>query len=78
MFTIITRNMKVVRDRTDVMNVAPSMEQIHFRFSDGVEMSVPYKITPQISAALNLIMTAPQDRNITVDLTNPTYPVSFS
>jgi len=78
MLTIKTRGMTVTRENTDVMSVAPSMDVVHFRFVDNVELAIPCKITPQLSAALNLIQTAPPERNITIDFCNGIHPVSFS
>jgi hypothetical protein len=69
--------MTITRERLDIMNVSPAMEQIYFRFADGVEVTIPYKITPAISAGLNILQTAPDTQNITVDLTDPMKLISF-
>ena len=78
MLTIKTHLMTVTRQNTDVMSVAPSMDVIHFRFVDNVELGIPFKITPQITVMLGMIQTAPVTANITVDFTNPNQLISFA
>jgi hypothetical protein len=77
MLTIKSQNMEIKRENNDVMSATPSMGAVHFRFSDGTELSIPVgDITPQLSAAVGMIQTA-NAPNITVDFTNKNNLIAF-
>jgi len=75
MFKLITMNMKMESEKRPA-SVTPAMDQIYIKMADGTEIIIPCKLTPQLTASLNLIHTA-QAPNLTLDLTNPKAPVSF-
>ena len=75
MFKLITANMKMESAKRPA-SVTPAMDQIYVKMADGTEIIIPCKLTPQLTASINLIHQA-QAPNLTLDLTNPKQPVSF-
>ena len=76
MLTIKTKNMEVIRQNNDLMNLTPTSESVYIKFVDGIELIIPIRLDNRVRAALELV-TKSAVENITVDLTNPTSPVSL-
>ena len=68
MITIKTNNMTISREDNKVVAISPSRDQIYFKFADNIEVIIPMRVTPVVSATMGMIATA-RAQNITVDFT---------
>jgi len=60
--------MTIVREDNKIVAVSPSRDQVYFKFTDNIEIIIPMRVTPFVSATMNMIATA-RVPNITVDFT---------
>ena len=77
MITLKTEGMTIIREKNDVLSCVPAQGNIYLKFKDHVEITIPvYNLSPQLIAYVELISKSTA-KHITVDLTNPSSPVSF-
>ena len=76
MFTLITNTMKLeCKDKP--ISVTPAMDSLYVKLKEGTEVIIPARLNEIGTGCLNLIQTSTAP-NITIDLTKPKQPVSFS
>jgi len=76
MLTIKTHQMTITRNDNKILNIVPQSDEIHIKFPDNVEMTIPMRVDVRMSSVLQIVMQSKAE-NITIDFTSPNI-ISFS
>jgi len=77
MIIIKTASIEVKNQDHKLISAQPSFEGFYLKFSDGTEVTIPCQMTPALQNAVQVLMTSTAGV-ITLDLRNPSQPLSFS